>query len=70
MGVAIRHLTKLLSDVEARTKLLITQSDGKPDDYLSYRGKYGIEDTHQALFETRQLGNHPFFITIDEKVSD
>ena len=51
-------------------KLLITQSEGKPDDYLSYRGKYGIEDNHQALFETRQLGNHPFFITIDEKVSD
>ncbi len=70
MGVAIRHLTKLLSEVEARTKLLITLSDGKPDDYLSYRGEYGIEDTRQALFETRQLGIHPFCITIDEQASD
>ncbi|HWR88364.1 MAG TPA: hypothetical protein VN277_08090, partial [Acidiferrobacterales bacterium] len=33
MGVTIRHLTKLLHEVEARTKLLITLSDGKPDDY-------------------------------------
>ncbi len=70
MGVAIRHLTKLLSAIEARTKLLITLSDGKPDDYLSYRGEYGIEDTRQALFETRQLGIYPFCITIDEQASD
>lgn len=70
MGVAIRHLTSLLNTIEARTKLLITLSDGKPDDYLSYRGEYGIEDTRQALFETRQLGIHPFCITIDEEASD
>ncbi len=70
MGVAIRHLAKLLGKVEARTKLLITLSDGKPDDYLGYRGQYGIEDTRQALFETRQLGIHPFCITIDEQASD
>ena len=70
MGAAIRHLTGLLSTIEARTRLLITLSDGKPDDYLSYRGEYGIEDTRQALFETRRLGIHPFCITIDEEASD
>ena len=32
MGVTIRHLTKLLNGIEARTKLLVTLSDGKPDD--------------------------------------
>ncbi|MDH3637952.1 MAG: hypothetical protein OES09_05750, partial [Gammaproteobacteria bacterium] len=42
MGVIIRHLTWLLRNVEARTKLLITLSDGKPDDYDGYRGDYGI----------------------------
>jgi len=32
MGVAIRHLTQTLNEVEARTRLLITLSDGRPDD--------------------------------------
>lgn len=67
MGAPIRHLTALLKAQEARTKLLITLSDGKPDDYdPQYRGDYGIEDTRQALFEARLDGVHPFCITIDE----
>ncbi|MES2365493.1 MAG: nitric oxide reductase activation protein [Pseudomonadota bacterium] len=68
MGVAIRHLSKLLIEVEARTKLLITLSDGKPDDYFDvYRGQYGIEDTRQSLIEARRAGIHPFCITIDRE---
>ncbi|MES1998591.1 MAG: VWA domain-containing protein [Pseudomonadota bacterium] len=68
MGVAIRHLSKLLIEIEARTKLLITLSDGKPDDYFDvYRGQYGIEDTRQALIEARRAGIHPFCITIDRE---
>ncbi len=67
MGFAIRHLTALIDAVEARTKLLITLSDGKPEDYDGqYRGEYGIEDTRQALYEARQKGIHAFCITIDE----
>jgi nitric oxide reductase NorD protein len=67
MGAAIRHLSYRLGEVEARTKLLITLSDGKPDDYHDdYRSEYGIEDTRQALFEARRSGIHPFCITIDE----
>jgi nitric oxide reductase NorD protein len=68
MGAAIRHLSKHLAEVEARTKLLITLSDGKPDDYHGdYRGEYGIEDTRQALFEARRDGIHAFCITIDDE---
>ncbi len=71
MGAAIRHLSFRLGEVEARTKLLITLSDGKPDDYHDeYRSQYGIEDTRQALFEARRLGIHAFCITIDEKGQD
>ena len=70
MGATIRHLTHLLDAVSARTKLLITLSDGKPDDYDSYHGEYGIEDTRMALFEARQRGIHPFCITIDEQARD
>ena len=70
MGVAIRHLSRLLNEVDARTRLLITLSDGKPDDYDSYRGQYGIEDTRQALIEARRDGIHPFCITIDTEARD
>ncbi len=70
MGVIIRHLSQLLGSVNAKTKLLITLSDGKPDDYDSYHGEYGIEDTRMALFEARQQGIHPFCITIDEQARD
>ena len=70
MGATIRHLTSLLVGVDARTRLLITLSDGKPDDYDAYHGEYGIEDTRMALFEARQRGIHPFCITIDEQARD
>jgi nitric oxide reductase NorD protein len=70
MGVTIRHLTKLLNEVEARNKLLITLSDGKPDDYDTYRGAYGIEDTRMALIEAKRSGIHPFCITIDTEARD
>ncbi|MEA3292718.1 MAG: nitric oxide reductase activation protein [Pseudomonadota bacterium] len=70
MGVTIRHLTRLLSAVEAKTRMLITLSDGKPDDWDGYRGEYGIEDTRQALLEARHAGIHPFCITIDTEAKE
>ncbi|MCE5180996.1 MAG: nitric oxide reductase activation protein [Betaproteobacteria bacterium] len=71
MGVAIRHLSTLLNQVNARTKLLITLSDGKPDDYHDgYRGQYGIEDTRMALIEAKRSGIHPYCITIDTEGRD
>lgn len=71
MGVAIRHLTKLLNEIDARTRLLVTLSDGKPDDYSDhYRGEYGIEDTRQALIEAHHAGIKPFCITIDHEARD
>jgi len=70
MGVTIRHLTQLLKDTSARTRLLITLSDGKPDDYDGYRGEYGIEDTRQALAEAKRSGIHPFCITIDQQARE
>ena len=74
MGVFIRHLTGLLNGVTARIRLLITLSDGKPEDYDGfrggYRGRYGMEDTRKALIEARQAGVHPFCITIDKEAQD
>ncbi|MGF1613014.1 MAG: hypothetical protein ACFCVA_03630 [Gammaproteobacteria bacterium] len=70
MGVTIRHLSRLLEAEDARTKLLITLSDGKPDDFDGYRGEYGIEDTRMALIEAKRSGIHPFCITIDKEGHD
>lgn len=71
MGAAIRHLSGILAREPARTRLLLTLSDGKPDDFSDgYRGEYGIEDTRQALIEARRAGIHPFCITIDRQASD
>jgi nitric oxide reductase NorD protein len=66
MGPPIRHVSRLLQDEEARTKLLITLSDGKPDDYDAYKGEYAVEDTRHALIEARNRGIHSFCITIDK----
>jgi nitric oxide reductase NorD protein len=70
MGVSIRHLSSALRGVEARTKLLITLSDGRPDDQDGYRGQYGIEDTRKALVEAKYHGVHPYCITIDNRARE
>ena len=70
MGPALRHATSLLRRVEARTRLLITLSDGKPEDYDDYKGEYAIEDTRHALLEARAAGIHPFCITIDRQAHE
>ena len=70
MGVFIRHMTNLFSDIEASTKLLVTISDGKPDDYDTYRGEYGVEDTQQALYEAHCNGIHSYCITIDKEARE
>lgn len=71
MGVAIRHLTRLLAARPVRHKLLVTLSDGRPDDFGDeYRGSYGIEDTRQALQEARRQGIHSYCVTIDRHGAD
>ena len=70
MGPPIRHASNLLANRDATTKLLITLSDGKPEDYDDYKGDYAIEDTRHALIEAKNRGIHPFCITIDRHAHD
>ncbi len=67
MGAAIRRSTQLLQKQAQKQKLLLILTDGKPNDLDQYEGRYGIEDTKQAVKEARQKGLHPFAITIDKK---
>jgi len=71
MGPPIRHLTQLLLAEPARHRLLVSLSDGRPDDFGDeYRGQYGVEDTRQALLEARQSGVRAYCVTIDRHGAD
>ncbi|MBU0480869.1 MAG: VWA domain-containing protein [Proteobacteria bacterium] len=70
MGPPVRHAIRMLQGVDARVRLLIVLSDGKPEDYDDYKGEYAIEDTRHALIEAKAAGIHPFCITIDQQAHD
>ncbi len=77
MGPAIRHTIRKLQAQEAKTKVLMLVSDGRPFD-LDYGQEYGenaetdyaIHDTRQALKEAQQLRITPFILTVDQDGSD
>jgi nitric oxide reductase NorD protein len=77
MGPAIRHTVRKLQAQEAKTKVLMLVSDGRPFD-LDYGQEYGenaeidyaVHDTRQALQEAQQLGIKPFILTVDQDSSD
>jgi len=66
-GAAIRHATQKLGQWPAKVRLLILLSDGKPLDCGCdhYTDAYAQADTQVALREARQVGVHPFCITVD-----
>jgi len=53
IGPAIRHAAAGLAAVEARDRLLLVISDGKPTDYDRYEGDYGVADIRQAIRQAR-----------------
>jgi nitric oxide reductase NorD protein len=67
MGAAIRHAAQLLAREPAARRLLLILTDGKPNDLDLYEGRYGIEDTRQAVLEARRAGLVPFCVTIDDE---
>ena len=70
MGAAIRHATLQLSERPERRRLLMLLTDGKPNDLDIYEGRYGIEDTRQAIHEAHAAGLFPFCVTVDETAHD
>lgn len=67
MGAAIRYGTQRLAARPERQKLLLLLSDGKPNDLDQYEGRYGLEDTRQAVLAARAAGLVPFCVTIDQQ---
>ena len=74
MGPAIRHTISKLDAYDAKVKLLILVSDGRPQDHGYGRDRtekeYAVHDTHQALNEAKQVGITPFLITVDKEGHD
>jgi hypothetical protein len=67
LGAAIRHATARLAKQDARTRLLIVLSDGRPYDHDYGDARYAREDTREALRQAKTEGITPFCITIDRE---
>ncbi|HKP37898.1 MAG TPA: VWA domain-containing protein [Pyrinomonadaceae bacterium] len=67
LGAAIRHASAKLEKQDARTRLLIVLSDGRPYDHDYGDARYAREDTREALRQAKTAGITPFCITIDRE---
>ena len=74
MGPAIRHTIAKMEQYDAKAKILILVSDGRPQDHGYGRDRtekeYAVHDTHQALLEAKRVGITPFLITVDKEGHD
>jgi nitric oxide reductase activation protein len=74
MGPAIRHTIHKLNEYDAKVKILILVSDGRPQDHGYGRDRtekeYAVHDTKQALVEAKRDGIIPFLITVDKEGHD
>lgn len=67
IGAAVRHLTASLCRERTQRRWLLILSDGKPNDVDVYEGRYGVEDTRQAIAEARRQGVAVFCLTVDRE---
>jgi len=69
IGAALRHSGAMLDKRDTKNKWVILISDGKPNDYDKYEGKYGINDVKQALRELneRQINSYALAIEANAK---
>ena len=74
MGPAIRHAVHKLGETDAKVKILVLLSDGRPQDHGYGRDRtekeYAIHDTKQALNEAKREGITPFALTVDRAGHD
>jgi len=65
IGPALRHSKTMIEQHGARQKWVILLSDGKPNDYDKYEGKYGVADVRQALREMHECHINTYAIAIE-----
>lgn len=67
IGPAVRHATRVLERTEAKRRLLLLVTDGKPNDYDRYEGRYGVADVRHAVLEAASHGVHVHALAIDRE---
>jgi len=65
IGAALRHAGARLDKRSTKNKWVILISDGKPNDYDKYEGKYGINDVKQALRELNGRNINSYALAIE-----
>ena len=65
IGPALRHAKTLISKRQIPNKWVILLSDGKPNDYDKYEGRYGVADVKQALREMNEYHINTYAIAIE-----
>jgi nitric oxide reductase NorD protein len=65
IGAAIRHSGALLDQRSTKNKWIVLISDGKPNDFDKYEGKYGINDVKQALRELNERKINSYALAIE-----
>nr|WP_314867417.1 VWA domain-containing protein [uncultured Flavobacterium sp.] len=65
IGAALRHAGVRLDKRNTKNKWVIVISDGKPNDYDKYEGKYGINDVKQALRELNARNINSYALAIE-----
>lgn len=65
IGTSIRHAGAMLENRPAKNKWLILISDGKPNDYDKYEGRYGVNDVKHSLQELSDKRINAFALAIE-----
>lgn len=65
IGAALRHAGARMDKRKTKNKWIILISDGKPNDYDRYEGKYGINDVKQALRELNERNINSYALAIE-----
>ncbi len=70
MGPILRHATRILDGRAARKKAILLITDGRPCDYDTYEGHYGIQDIKKAFGEARDKGILAHAFAVDHKARE
>ncbi|MDB5106359.1 MAG: hypothetical protein JWP91_4048 [Fibrobacteres bacterium] len=70
MGPAVRHATRILDARNAAKKAILLISDGKPCDYDTYEGRYGIQDVKKAFQEAKRKDILTHAFAVDHKARE
>ncbi|TGK00981.1 VWA domain-containing protein [Leptospira semungkisensis] len=67
IGPAIRHAISQIQKETSSKRYILLLTDGKPNDYDRYEGRYGIEDVKQAIRECEKSNIGLFALAVDKE---